>query len=136
MTPIKLLCCVYLFSLSGVCPWITFCWFPLEFWFPWILFLVNGTFCCVSLNTFCFGEFSLVRPISLTCICLHIISLFRSNKPILFHLKVEPFFTCQKGLLYFQYFSIYKLIFSVTSINNVFHTVNKYFHSVITYHMR
>ena len=30
---IYILCCVRLFSLSGLCPWITLFWFPLKSWF-------------------------------------------------------------------------------------------------------
>ena len=29
---------VCLFSMFGLCPWITFFWFPLESWFPCLLF--------------------------------------------------------------------------------------------------
>ena len=32
------LCCVCVFSMSGLCPWITFIWFSLESWFHWLLF--------------------------------------------------------------------------------------------------
>ena len=33
------LCCDCLLSMSGFCPWITFFWFLLESWYPWLLFL-------------------------------------------------------------------------------------------------
>ena len=33
------LCCVCLFSLSSLCPWISFLLFPLESWFVWLLSL-------------------------------------------------------------------------------------------------
>ena len=32
------LCWVCLFSMSGLCPWITFFWLLLEPWVPWLLF--------------------------------------------------------------------------------------------------
>ena len=35
------LCCVCLFSMSALCPWVTFLWFPLEPWFPWLLFWIK-----------------------------------------------------------------------------------------------
>ena len=31
-------CCDCLFSMSGLCSWITLIWFPLASWFPWLLF--------------------------------------------------------------------------------------------------
>ena len=37
------LCCVYLFSLSGLCPWITFFWFLLQSCFPWLQFNIRGS---------------------------------------------------------------------------------------------
>ena len=37
--------CVCLFSMSGLCPWITFFWFPLEFWFPDYFFKVLKNDC-------------------------------------------------------------------------------------------
>ena len=33
------LCCMYLFAMSGLYPWITFFWFPSESCFPWLLFV-------------------------------------------------------------------------------------------------
>ena len=33
-----ILCYVCLFSMSDLWPWITFLWFPLKSWFPWLLF--------------------------------------------------------------------------------------------------
>ena len=35
-----LLCCVYMVSMSGLCPWVIFFWFPLESWLPWLLYVV------------------------------------------------------------------------------------------------
>ena len=36
-----LFCCICLFSSCGLCSWITFFWFPLESWIPWLLFLIK-----------------------------------------------------------------------------------------------
>ena len=68
---------VCVFSLSGLCPWVAFFWFPLESWFPWLLntlhaFCKNVLFFTKELQIFIDITYTSYKKCNTWCIfCIH-----------------------------------------------------------------
>ena len=87
---LHVLCCVCVFSMSGLCPWITLFWLPLEPWFHWLLFkcmFFKEHFCIYLLLRLIIRRFYLF-----IIIIYHLIFYI-----VLFnHLKTPVYFLCLK----------------------------------------
>ena len=66
------LCCVCLFSMSYLFPWVIFFWFQLGSWFPWLLFKYNVNKnlwikCYTTWISFCFAFYASIVIFFLQC---------------------------------------------------------------------